>query len=141
MSHLWLAWLVVKVSEIFLLHPHHRIPPEGIHAVRTQLGLILDIKINDFNLEYKNNYVFLTPHKYLKKTTWKKLNIFPQPWTKEIMMSTILNIMNLCHFGRYQEVNMFVKLLLSCYHGGNLWLDRLVTMDPMLIHMITELIM
>jgi hypothetical protein len=28
---------------------------------------------------------------------------------------------------------------MSCYHGGYMWLDRHVTMDPTLIHLITRL--
>jgi hypothetical protein len=38
-------------------------------------------------------------------------------------------------------VNACVKLLLSCYHGGYLWLDRCITVDPTLIHRITGLSM
>jgi hypothetical protein len=34
-----------------------------------------------------------------------------------------------------------VKLLLSCYHGGYLWLDRCITVDLTLIHRITRLSM
>jgi hypothetical protein len=34
-----------------------------------------------------------------------------------------------------------VKLLLSCYHGGYLWLDRRITVDLTPIHRITVLSM
>jgi hypothetical protein len=83
----------------------------------------------------------LAPHRYLTKTTGKKPKIVPQPWIKEIARSTILNFMNIPHFGRHQEVNTCVKLLLSCYHGGYLWIYRCVTMDPTLMHLITGLSM
>jgi hypothetical protein len=36
---------------------------------------------------------------------------------------------------------MCVKILLSCYHGGYLWLDRRITVDPTLIHKIIGLSM
>jgi hypothetical protein len=36
---------------------------------------------------------------------------------------------------------MCIKILLSCYHGGYLWLDRCMTVDLTLIHMITGLSM
>jgi hypothetical protein len=78
--------------------------PKGIHAVGPQLGLIPDLKINDFNLGDRKNYALLAPHKYLTKTMGKKLKIVPQPWTKEITRSTILNVMKLPHFDRHQEV-------------------------------------
>jgi hypothetical protein len=38
-------------------------------------------------------------------------------------------------------VNACVKLLLSCYHGGYLWLYHRITVDPTLIHRITRLSM
>jgi hypothetical protein len=49
--------------------------------------------------------------------------------------------MKIPHFGRYQEFNACVKILLLCYHGGYLWLDHRITVDPTLIHKITGLIM
>jgi hypothetical protein len=51
--------------------------PKGIHTVGPQLGLIPDLKINDFNLGDRNNYALLAPHRYLTKTTRKKLKIVP----------------------------------------------------------------
>jgi hypothetical protein len=99
------------------------------------------LKINDFNLGDCKNYGMLAPHKYLTKTTGKKSKIIPQPWTMDITRSTILNVMKIPHFDRHQEVNACVKILLSCYHGGYLWLDRCITVDLVLIHRITELSM
>jgi hypothetical protein len=113
--------------------------PKGIRVVGTQLGLIHDLKINEFNLGNMKNYALIAPHRYLKKKTRKKLKIVTQSWIKEIARSTILNVMNIPNFDKHREVNMCVKCLLSCYHGGYLWLDRHVTMDSMLIHMINGL--
>jgi hypothetical protein len=78
--------------------------PKGIHAVGTQLGLIHDLKINEFNLGDRKNYAFLAPHKYLTKTLGKKPKIVPHPWTKEIVRSTILNVMKIPHFDRHQRL-------------------------------------
>jgi hypothetical protein len=83
----------------------------------------------------------LAPHLYLTRTIGKKPHLVSQPWIKDLAQSTVLNVMNIPHFGRHQEVNSCVKLLPSCYHGGYLWLDRRITMDPMLIHQITGLSM
>jgi hypothetical protein len=115
--------------------------PKGIRAVELQLGLIPDLKINDFNLGDRKNYALFTSHRYLTKTTRKNLKIVAHPWMKEIARSTILNVMKIPDFDKHQEVNACVKLLLSCYHGGYLWLDRRITVDPALIHMITGLSM
>jgi hypothetical protein len=115
--------------------------PKGIRVVGPQLGLIPTLKISNFNLGDRKTYVILAPHHYLMKMTGKKLNIVPQPWIKEIARSTILNVMKIPHFGRHQEVNVCVKLPLSCSHVRYLWLDRRITMDLTLIHLITGLTM
>jgi hypothetical protein len=109
--------------------------------VGLQLGHIPTLKNNDFNLGNWKNYAMLAPHWYLMKTAGKKPHIVYQPWIKELGQSTILNVMNIPHFGRHQEVNSCVKILLSCYHGGYLWLGRRVTMDLTLIHLIIGLSM
>jgi hypothetical protein len=75
------------------------------------------------------------------KTTGKKSCIVSQPWIKKLTQSTIFNVMKIPHFGRHHEVNACVKILLSCYHGGYMWLNRHVTMDLALIHLITGLSM
>jgi hypothetical protein len=49
--------------------------------------------------------------------------------------------MKIPHFGRHQEVNSCVKLLLYCYHGSYLWLNLCITVDPMLINQIMGLSM
>jgi hypothetical protein len=87
-------------------------------------------------MEIDKNYVILTPHRYFMKMTGNKPKIISQSWIKELAHSSILNVMKIPHFGRHKEVNTCVKLLLSCYHGGYMWLDRSVTVDPALIHLI-----
>ena len=49
--------------------------------------------------------------------------------------------MNIPHFGRHQEVNACVKLLLSYYNGEYLWINHRITVDPTLINRITRLSM
>jgi hypothetical protein len=79
----------------------------------------------------------LAPHKYLTRTKGKNSKIVPQSWTQKLAQSTLLNVMKIPHLDRHQEVNAYVKLLLSCYHGGYLWLDHRITMDLTLINWIT----
>jgi hypothetical protein len=115
--------------------------PKGIQAVRLQLERIPTLNISDYNLGDRKSYGMLAPHKYLTNTKGKKSKIIPQPWKMDIMKSTILDVMKIPHFGRHQEVNACIKLLLSCFHGGYLWLDRRITVDLTLIHRITRLSM
>jgi hypothetical protein len=115
--------------------------PKGIRAVRADQDKIAALKFSDFNLGDRKVYNMLTPHKYLTRTKGKNSKIIPQSWTMNLAQSTLLNVMKIPHFGRHQEVNACVKLLLSCYHGGYLWLNHRITVDPTLINQITGLSM
>jgi hypothetical protein len=115
--------------------------PKGIHEVRMQQDKITTLKFSNFNLGDHNNYIMLTPYKYLTRMKGKNLKIIPQPWTMNLVQSTLLNVMKIPHFGRHQEVNACAKILLSCYHGGYLWLDRRIMVDLTLIHRIIGLSM
>jgi hypothetical protein len=115
--------------------------PKGIHVVHAHQDKIAALKFSDFNLRYRKNYSMLAPYKYLTKTKGKNSKIIPQPWTMNLAQSTLLNVMKIPHFGRHQEVNACVKILLSCYHGSYLWLDHRITVDLTLIHRITRLSM
>jgi hypothetical protein len=108
-----------------------------IHAICTNQENIAALKFSDFNLGDK----MLSPHKYLTRTKGKNSKIGPQSWTMNLSQSTLLNAMNIPHFGRHQEVNACVKLLLSCYHGGYLWLNCYIIVDLTLINQITGLSM
>jgi hypothetical protein len=104
--------------------------PKGICAVHVDQEKIAALKFSDFNLGDRKVYNMLTPHKYLTRTKGKNSKIIPQSWTHNLAQSTLLNVMKIPHFGRHQEVNACVKLLLSCYHGGYLWLNHRITVDP-----------
>jgi hypothetical protein len=97
---------------------------KGIHTVSAQQENITALKFSEFNLRYHKKYNMLTPYKYLTRVEGKNLNIIPQPWTMNLVQSTLLNMMNILHFKRHQEVNACVKLLLLCYHGGYLWIGH-----------------
>jgi hypothetical protein len=83
----------------------------------------------------------LTPYKYLTKVKGKNSRIISQSLTMNLAQSTLLNVMKIPHFGRHQEVNACVKILVSCYHGDYLWFDLRITVNPTLIHRITGLSM
>jgi hypothetical protein len=114
---------------------------KGIHVVRAEQDKIATLNFRNFNLKDHKIYGMLAPYKYLTRKKGKNSKIIPQSWTMNLAQSTLLNFMKIPHFGRHQEVNDYVKFLLSCYHGSYLWLDRLITFDPTLIHRITGLSM
>jgi hypothetical protein len=115
--------------------------PKGVRVVCVDHKKIVALKFNDFNLGDRKVYSMLSPYKYLTRTKGKNSKIVPQPCTMNLEQSTLLNIMKIPHFGRHQEVNACVKLLLVSYHGGYLWLNHRITFYLALINQITELSM
>jgi hypothetical protein len=115
--------------------------PKGIQIGKPQSDKIMTLKINEFNLGDSKNFEMLYPHRYMTSKKEKKSKIILQPWTMDPPQSTILNVIKIPHFGRHQEVNACIKLLLSSVHGSYLWLDRRITFNPVLIHRITRLSM
>ena len=53
--------------------------------------------------------------------------------------SGLLNLLRIPHFGRGAEVNSVVRILISCVHGGYLWLGNNIDLNIDLIHRITGL--
>jgi hypothetical protein len=112
-----------------------------VHAVRANQDKLTTFNFSDFNLGDRKAYSMLSPHKYVTRTKGKNSNTIAQSWTQNLASSTLLNVMKIPHFGRHQEVNMCVKLLLSCYHGGYLWFNHRIIVDPTMINWITGLSM
>jgi hypothetical protein len=59
--------------------------PKGIRTCKPQLDKIMTLKINNFNLGYRNNFSMLTPHRYLTRMKGKKSRIIPQSWTMDLV--------------------------------------------------------
>jgi hypothetical protein len=114
---------------------------KGMRIVCVDQDKLTTLKFNDFNLGDHKTYSILAPHKYLTKTKGRNPKIVPHSSTQNLTQSTLLNVMKIPQFGRHQEVNACVRLLLSCYHGGYLWLHCRITMGLMLINWIMGLSM
>jgi hypothetical protein len=97
--------------------------PKGVHAVPANQEKLTALKFSDFNLGDRKVYSILSLQKYLTIMKGNNLNIVPHQWTHNLVQSTLLNVMKIPHFGRHQEVNACIRLLLSCYYGRYLWLD------------------
>jgi hypothetical protein len=115
--------------------------PKGVRAIHTEQTKLAALKFCDFNLGDRKAYSMLSLQKYLTMKKGKNSKIVPQQRTMNLMQSTLLNVRKIPHFGRHQEVNSCIKLLLARYHGGYIWLNRRITIDPTLINQITGLIM
>ena len=63
----------------------------------------------------------------------------PQAWIASLQPSRLLNLLQIPHFGCNNEINVVIKVLLSCVHEGHLWLDHRVDIMIDLIHQIIGL--
>lgn len=62
-----------------------------------------------------------------------------QEWIEKLAPLGLLNLLRIPHFVRSPELNMVVKVLLSCVHDGYLWLDCKIDVNVDVIHRITGL--
>jgi hypothetical protein len=115
--------------------------PKGVRTYHADQDKVTALKFCNFNLGDCKAYNMLAPYKYLTRTKGKNSKQIPQQWMMNLAQSTLLNVMQILHFGRHQEVNACVKLLLASYHGGYLSLDCHITVDLALINRITWLSM
>ena len=61
----------------------------------------------------------------------------PAQWITGLYNSSIMNLLNILHFGHDSNVGMCIKQLVARVHGRILWMDRLVHIDVELISKIT----
>jgi hypothetical protein len=114
---------------------------KGVRTIRVYHDKIAALKFTEFNLGDRKVYRMLALYKYLTRTKGNNSKITPQQWMMNLAQSTLLNVMKISHFGRHREVNYCVNLLLVSYHGGYLWLNHHIIVDPTLINRITRLSM
>jgi hypothetical protein len=63
----------------------------------------------------------------------------PLQWETGLEKTGILGLLDLPHFGRGQHTTACVKQLLAVTHGGDIWLDKIVSIDVELMANITGL--
>ena len=106
------------------------------------LGHVNDLKYQDYNLLDHVKFPQFQVDQYMAMTvnpTTKVEALTPQAWIASLQPSGLLNLLQIPHFGRSNEINAAVKVLLSCIHGGHLWLDHGVDITIDLIHRIMGL--
>jgi hypothetical protein len=98
--------------------------------------------MSDHDIIDEKKFPKLAPSKYLKRyisQETKMVVIEPEIWETRLQKAGILNLFDIPHFGRSPKINACVKMLLSCMHGGYLWLDKPVSIDTDLIMCIIDL--
>ena len=106
------------------------------------VGYAAVVKFIDYNLGDGKTYPHFKPDAYLvleKNPRTGREEFVPMPHVQILERSGLLNVLRLPHFGRSAEVNAVVRILLSCVHGGYLWLGHKIDLNVDLIHRVTGL--
>lgn len=62
-----------------------------------------------------------------------------QEWIEKLSPLGLLNLLRILHFVRSPELNVVVKVFLSCVHDGYLWFDQKIDVNMDVIHRIIGL--
>ena len=106
------------------------------------LGHVNDLKYQDYNLldhvklpQFQvDQYMMMTMNPATKVRALER-----QSWIASLQPSGLLNLLQIPHFRHSNDINAVMKVLLSCVHGGHLWLDHRVDITIDLIHQIMGL--
>jgi hypothetical protein len=110
--------------------------PPGVIIEGDLMGKVVALKFLDHDITDAQKFLELAWDKYLCTKSVPGIGailVEPQSWASRLEKSGILNLLEIPHFGRSLEINACIKLLLSCIHGGTLWLDPPVSIDTQLI--------
>ena len=106
------------------------------------LGYAVVAKFIDYNLADAKTYPQFRPDQYLTIQKNPRTGVddyIPMDHVQILERSGLLNLLRLPHFGCGAEVNAVVQILLSCLHGGYLWVGNKVDLNIDLIHCIIGL--
>jgi hypothetical protein len=109
---------------------------------KDMLRRVSQLKYADYDITNTTKFPELASHQYLELKTNPTTNQsipMPKAWARGLEQSGILNLFNIPHFDQSNEVNACIKLLLTCVHGGYLWLDKAIYIDTDLTARITGL--
>jgi len=94
------------------------------------------LKYADHDITDEKKFIELAPNKYLRSyinALTKLVVVDREMWATRLQNASISNLFDIPHFGRSNEINSCVKMLLMFVHGGYLWLDRRISIDIYLI--------
>ena len=100
------------------------------------------VKFADHNLGHYKLYPHFRRDRYMtiqRNLRTKRDEFVPMAHASHLAESGLPNLLEIPHFGRGPEVNAIVRMLLSCVHGGYLWLGSPIDVFVDLIHRITGL--
>jgi hypothetical protein len=110
--------------------------PDGVQVGPDLLGHIGKLKYSDHDVADEDKFLELAKRVYMETVG---TNPFGEPidqplqWETGLEKTGILGLVDLPHFGRGQHATACVKQLLAVMHGGDIWLDKLISIDVELI--------
>jgi hypothetical protein len=116
--------------------------PKGVRKDEDMLGKVAKLNFMDHDITDMQKFPELARDQYLCTKTdpaTRKTWVEAQAWASGLEKVGILKLFKIPHFRWSNEINACVKVLLSCVHGGTLWLDPPVSIDTTLIVRITGL--
>ena len=108
----------------------------------TLLGEIPNLKYQDYNLLEPKKFPQLQTNRYMCRWIAPVKNVETlalQEWIENLTLSRLLNLLRIPHFVCSPDLNVVVKVLLSCVHDGYLCLDHKIDVNVDVIHIITRL--
>jgi hypothetical protein len=116
--------------------------PEGLHTMPNLLGCVEKLCYLDHDVADMDKFLEFAIQFYLENVGIGPFDdpIFqPKQWAARLANTIILNLLDIPHFGRGQDVNNYVKQLMAVSHRGYLWVEENVSIDMELISYITGL--
>jgi hypothetical protein len=106
------------------------------------LGHIGKLKYSNHDVVDEDKFLEIVKRVFLQITGINPVGeMIDQPlqWATRLEKKGILGLLDLPHFGRGHHATVCVKQLLAIMHGGDIWLDKLISIDVELITSITGL--
>jgi hypothetical protein len=106
------------------------------------LGQVEKLKYSDQDVAYIDKFLKFAKRVYLQTMGTNVVGeLIDQPlqWATGLEKIGILGLLDLPHFGRGQYTRGCVKQLLAVTHGGDIWFNKLVSIDVEIIAHITGL--
>jgi hypothetical protein len=116
--------------------------PDGVQVGPELLCHIRKFKYLDHDIADEDKFLELAKRVYMETVG---TSLFGEPldrplqWETELEKTRILGLVDLPHFGRGQHRTKCIKKLLAVTYDGDIWLDKLVSIDVELITNITGL--
>jgi hypothetical protein len=110
--------------------------PEGVQVGPDLLGYIGKLKYSDHDVADEDKFPELAKRVFLQTTGINRLenrSISHSNGQTGLEKTRILGLLDLPHFGRGQHATACIKQLLAVTHGGDIWLDKLISIDVELI--------